>query len=136
MARQKKLLTYIFEDGEIEIASSYKAKCNITGEIIPIYHKFLEKLVQTKYKNNFSFFLSNFAKKGAIKQQKIDNGYAIDDIYSLNTYSDYLVICYKGCLRTLEDNFNLALINKTKNEMNHIDECFTRRFNRDIKQFV
>jgi len=136
MARQKRFFTYEFADGEQEIASSYKAKCTITGEIVPIYHKFLEKLVKKHYKNNFGLFLKTFAQKGALQKKREDEGYRDDDKYSLNAYSDYLIICYKSCLKTLEDNYNREAIIKTKNEMAMISDNFTRNFNRDIKKFI
>ena len=79
MARKKRLFTYEFADGEVEVSSSYKARCNVTGEMIPIYHKFLEKLVKKQYKNNFALFLKTFAKKGAIQKQREEQGYKDDD---------------------------------------------------------
>jgi len=139
MARQKKFFNYEFVDGVQEIPSSYKAKCNITGELIPIYHKFLVKLILDHYKNNFALFKNTFVKKGAAKQQRVDQGYGDEDTvdpYKLNIYSDYLVASYKHCIDILKDNYNQKVISKTKSEMSHIDECFTRRFNRNIAKFV
>lgn len=136
MAKKKKFFTYEFSDGEVEVPSSYKAKCSVTGEMIPIYHKFLEKLVKKQYKNNFKLFLKTFAKKGAIQKQREEQGYKDDDKFSLNAYSDYLIICYKSCLNTLDSNYNKEAIIKTKNEMTMIEDNFTRNFNRDIKKFI
>lgn len=136
MARKKRLFTYEFADGEVEVSSSYKARCNVTGEMIPIYHKFLEKLVKKQYKNNFALFLKTFAKKGAIQKQREDQGYKDDDKFSLNAYSDYLIICYKSCINILDGNFNKEAIIKTKNEMSMLEDNFTRNFNRDIKKFL
>jgi len=136
MARKKRLFTYEFADGEVEVSSSYKARCNVTGEMIPIYHKFLEKLVKKQYKNNFALFLKTFAKKGAIQKQREEQGYKDDDKFSLNAYSDYLIICYKSCINILDGNFNKEAIIKTKNEMNMLEDNFTRNFNRDIKKFL
>ena len=136
MARKKRLFTYEFADGEVEVSSSYKARCNVTGEMIPIYHKFLEKLVKKQYKNNFSLFLKTFAKKGAIQKQREEQGYKDDDKFSLNAYSDYLIICYKSCINILDGNFNKEAIIKTKNEMSMLEDNFTRNFNRDIKKFL
>ena len=136
MAKKKKFFTYEFSDGEVEVPSSYKAKCSVTGEMIPIYHKFLEKLVKKQYKNNFKLFLKTFAKKGAIQKQREEQGYKDDDKFSLNAYSDYLIICYKSCLNTLDGNFNKEAIIKTKNEMTMLEDNFTRNFNRDIKKFI
>jgi hypothetical protein len=136
MARKKRLFTYEFADGEVEVSSSYKARCNVTGEMIPIYHKFLEKLVKKQYKNNFALFLKTFAKKGAIQKQREEQGYKDDDKFSLNAYSDYLIICYKSCINILDGNFNKEAIIKTKNEMSMLEDNFTRNFNRDIKKFL
>lgn len=135
MAKKKKIFNYEFADGTQEIPASYKAKCNVTGELVPIYHKFLETLVRKKYKNNFGYFLKHFTKKGAVKKQKEDAGYN-NDQYSLNAYSDYLIICYKSGLATLEDNFNEESIKKAKREMEHASNCFLKHFNRDITKYV
>ena len=134
MARQKKIFNYEFADGPREITSSYKVKCNATGELVPFYHKTLETLVIKKYKNNFGYFLKNFKKKGAEKLLRKEEGF--DDKYALNAYSDYLIISYKSCLKKLEDNFNQDSIKKTNIEMDHIVYCFKKNFNRDITKFV
>jgi hypothetical protein len=136
MPKKKKVFTYEFADGFQEIPSSYKAKCTITGELVPIYHKFLETLIKKKYKNNFAYFLKHFAKKGAEEKRKASAGYDKEDKYSLNAYSDYLILCYKSCLNTLEDNFNEQSIKKAKTEMDHAANCFRKHFNRDITKYV
>ena len=136
MARKKKQFTYIFADGEQTIASSYKAKCNITGEEIPIYHKFLVKLIDKDYKNSFELFKTTFAKKEALQKKREDDGYGEGDPFKLNAYSDYLVASYKACEKVLEDNFNQESILKNKKEMDYIQSCFQHRFNRDIKVFL
>ena len=136
MPKKKKVFIYEFDDGIQEMPSSYQAKCSVTGELIPIYHKFLEDLIKKKYKNNFAYFLKHFAKKGAEKKQRADAGYTSEDKHSLNAYSDYLILCYKSCLNTLEDNFNEQSINKAKVEMDHAANCFLKHFNIDITKFV
>lgn len=136
MAKPKKVFTYEFADGFQEIPATYKAKCNVSGELVPIYHKFLESLVQKKYKNNFGYFLKHFAKKGELEKKRAEQGYDDNDKYSLNKYSDYLIICYKSCLETLKDNYNEESIKKTKREMEHAAACFYKHFNRDISKFV
>ena len=136
MAKQKKVFTYEFADGLQEIPATYKAKCTVSGEFVPIYHKFLESLVQKKYKNNFGYFLKHFTKKGELEKKRAEQGYDDNDKYSLNKYSDYLIICYKSCLETLKDNYNEESIKKTKREMEHITACFHKHFNRDITKFV
>ena len=136
MAKQKKVFTYEFADGAQELPATYKAKCTISGEYVPIYHKFLESLIQKKYNNNFEYFLKHFTKKGELEKKRSDEGYNDDDKYSLNRYSDYLIICYKSCLETLKENYNKDSINKAKSEMEHITNCFIKHFNRDITKFV
>lgn len=135
MPKKKKIFTYEFDDGFQEIPSTYKVKCNVTGELVPVYHKFLETLVKKKYKNNFGYFLKHFAKKGAVKKQKEDAGYTGEQ-HSLNAYSDYLIICYKSGIETLKDNFNEESIKKAKREMEHASNCFYKHFNRDITKYV
>lgn len=136
MAKQKKIFNYEFDDGMQEIPASYKAKCNITGEFIPIYHKFLESLIKKKYKNNFEYFLKHFTKKGAEEKKRIEEGYDDQNKYSLNRYSDYLIICYKACIGNLDENFNQQSVMETKSKMEHISSCFHKHFNRDITKFV
>ena len=70
------------------------------------------------------------------KKQREEQGYKDDDKFSLNAYSDYLIICYKSCLNTLDGNYNKEAIIKTKNEMTMLEDNFTRNFNRDIKKFI
>lgn len=135
MARKAKFHLYEFADGVQQIPSSYKAKCNITGEFVPIYHKFLEKLIKKHYKNNFEYFLKHYAQKSAAKKKLEDDGYT-DDQFSLNAYSDYLVICYKACIENLKDNFNQEAIVRIKNEMQTIASNFRKHFNRDVTKFV
>lgn len=136
MAKKKKVFNYLFADGFQEIPSTYKAKCNVTGELVPIYHKFLVKLIKSKYRDNFGYFTKHFAKKGAVKKQRSEAGYNQEDKFSLNAYSDYLIICYKSGIETLKDNFNQNSINKAKTEMDHAANCFRKHFNRDITKFV
>jgi hypothetical protein len=136
MARKKKSFFYEFADGEREIPSSYKAKCTITGEIVPIYHKFLETLIKKHYKNSFSLFEKTYAQKDAIKKKKEDEGYNENDKHTLNAYSDYLIICYRSCINNLEGNFNKQAIVRYKNEMIQIADNFKKHFNRDIAKFV
>jgi hypothetical protein len=135
MARKPKIFNYEFVDGTVAIPSSYKAKCNITGEFVPIYHKNLIKIIENDYKNNFGLFVKTFKQKGAKKKQLEEAGYT-GDKHSLNAYSDYLIICYKGCIDTLKDNYNKVSISKAKTEMSFLADCFYRHFNRDIKRFV
>ena len=136
MARKKKTFNYEFADGWQKLPSTYMATCTISKEIVPIYHKFLVKLIEKKYKNNFEYFTKAFTTKGAVKQQREDAGYVEDDKFTLNAYSDYLIVCYRSCLDTLKDNFNKEAITKTKREMEHIESCFWKHFNRDVKQLV
>lgn len=136
MAKQKKIFNYEFADGWQEIPSSYKAKCNVTGELVPIYHKALETLIKKSYKNNFAYFLKHFAKKGAVKKQREDAGYNDQEKFSLNAYSDYLIICYKSGIETLKENFNQQSITRTKKEMDHAANCFRKHFNRDITKYI
>jgi hypothetical protein len=136
MAKKKKNFIYWFDDGKQEVPSSFKVKCNVTGEMIPIYHKFLQKLVKEKYKNNFSYFLKTFAKKGAVKQKREEQGLAGEDPHKLNAYSDYLVVAYRAGLKELEDNFNREKIVKIKTDLDYYANCFKKHFNKEISKFV
>jgi len=136
MAKKKKNFVYWFDDGRQEIPSSYKVKCNITGEMVTIYHKFLVKLVKDKYKNKFALFLKTFAKKGAAKQKRKEDGLTVEDPYKLNAYSDYLIVAYRSALNDLEGNYRREAIVKCKTDMDFYANCFKRHFNKDILKFI
>ena len=93
-------------------------------------------MVKEKYKNNFSYFLKTFAKKGAVKQKREEQGLNGDDPHKLNAYSDYLIVAFRSGLKDLEDNFNKEKILKIKTELDYYSNCFKKHFNRDISKFV
>jgi hypothetical protein len=136
MARQKKNFKYFFADGAVEVPSSYQAKCTLTGEIVPIYHKFLQKLVKKKYKNKFQLFLQTFAKKGAEKQKRQDAGISEEEHsqYKLNAYSTWLALCYKSLITETIDEADTEACIKHKRELSYIEDCFMRHFNKKISE--
>lgn len=137
MARQKKIFNYDFIDGEQQIPATYEAICTKTGATVPIYHKILYKLIETKYKGRFQLFLKTFVKKPDKEEPVLDaDGNEIVDNYKLNAYSDYLIICYKGLQNKVVDIADTIAVLKHDNEKAHIADCFKRNFNRDIETYV
>jgi len=137
MARKQKIFNYEFADGPQQIPSSYRAKCNKTGDIVPIYHKVLYQMILTKYKNKFNVFLKNFVKKGADVRIDIDeNGNEVADKHKLNAYSDYLIISYKALDESKVDKNDQKAYFKFLRDKSHIEDCFKRHFNRDINQYL
>lgn len=137
MARKQKIFNYEFADGPQQIPSSYKATCTKTGQVVPIYHKVLYTMVITKYKNKFQHFLKTFVKKGVDNDVKLDeNGNEIVDKFKLNAYSDYLAISYKLLDESVIDKDDKKAFLRMQREKAHIEDCFKRHFNRDIKVYI
>lgn len=138
MARKKKTFSYIFDDGPVMLDTSTTVKCNVTGEEVVFYHKFLVKLIEDKYKNQWLYFLKKFAKRGAQKDRvDIHADPAIDnDNYKLNAYSDYLIAAYTVLEKSPKDPLNTELCIKQTRERSHLTDCFRRHFNRDISCYV
>lgn len=133
MAKKQKLHKYWFADGIREVPSAYSAICTKTGRKVSIYHKNLVKLVKTKYKDNFEYFLKNFVGKEQKDPLNVDvNGKEIVDPHKLNAYSDYLIISYKLLANQTPDDKDI----KRKSEMSRIADCFRRHFNRDIDSHI
>lgn len=134
MARKKKIFTYEFADGSISIPASYQAKCTITGEVVPIYHKFFQRLIKKRYKNRLDVFLKTFKKKGAAKQQRQDAGISEEEHeqYKLNPYSTWLALSYKSLIENPPGEENTDARIKWQKEISYNKDCFQKHFNRDI----
>lgn len=133
MAKKQKLHKYWFADGVQEVPSAYSAICTKSGRKVSIYHKNLVKLIKTKYKDNFEYFLKNFVGKEQKDPLNIDaNGKEVVDPYKLNAYSDYLIISYKLLANQATNNTDIKL----KAEMSRLADCFKKHFNRDIDSHI
>jgi len=64
MARKKKVFNYQFIDCEKSFPSSIEVICTQTKEKVRMYHKQLARLIENKYRNNYSVFKATYIKKG------------------------------------------------------------------------
>lgn len=133
--KTKKVFNYEFADGPRQLHSTVNVKCNITGEIIPFYHKFLVTLIEKKYENNYSLFESKFVKRGAAEAKRVEQGYSGDE-FSLNAYSDYLLVCFRSCLVDIAKAFDEKTVVALRNQMVWYADCFRKHFNRDIRSLL
>jgi hypothetical protein len=62
MARKKKIFNYKFVDCEKSFPSSVTVTCTQTKEKIKMYHKQLVRLIENKYRNNYSVFKATYIK--------------------------------------------------------------------------
>lgn len=136
MARKPKFFNYEFEDGTVTVPTVYQAKCTVSGDTVPIYHKQLARLIENKYKNKFKIFVKTFARRGAVKEQREQKSSDQPDKYKLNAYSEYLVICYLSDSKLLEVTTDKDKRLELKNKIQQYGESFRRHFNRDITQYV
>lgn len=137
MAKPKKNFTYLFKEGEVTIPSSYQAKCNVTGEIIPIYHKFLVKMIEGKYKNSFEFFVKTFKKRGADEQIREEQGLPDEpEETKLNEYSKYLAICWKTEKNRSRKDLTEQESSNIDFEIQRIEELYSRRFKRNVRDDI
>ena len=120
MSKVKKIINYEFDDGAHQIPATYIATCTVTGNKVPIYHKNLVKLIESKYKNNFNFFVNNYISPEAAKELELN-----EDPFKINIYGKYLILCYKEAV--------------SKNDAYTAYSCtekFEKNFKKDIKQFL
>lgn len=141
MGRQKKQITYIFNDQEVTVPSMYIAKCTLTHEEVPIYHKHLAKLVEDKYKGNWAYFLKHYKKRGAVEQIKeavIEQSKKDDPNFTeesqLNQYSKYLEICWRTEQDKLKTNQSPEQKVKSQQESARLAEVYLKRFKKDISK--
>jgi hypothetical protein len=120
MSNKKKTIYYEFDDGQQELSATIVATCTKTGTKVTYYHKNLAKLIETKYRNNYSYFINNYICPEALREERED-----DDPYRLNIYAQYLILCYKEAL-VKNNQYNIFLC----------AERFEKNFKRDIKQHL
>tara|TARA_R110000851_G_scaffold95358_2_gene207180 strand:+ start:80 stop:466 length:387 start_codon:yes stop_codon:yes gene_type:complete len=70
--RKQKIITVAFKDGEQQLPSSVKVKCNVTGTEKGFYTPYLIKLIKRKYENNYKYFIENYISKGMNKDTEKD----------------------------------------------------------------
>jgi hypothetical protein len=126
MPKQKKFINYTFSDGVHQIPATYNATCTVSGEKTAFYHKHLIKLIESKYKNNFKLFVDTFVSSNVKREeQELQN----QDIYKLNIYAYYLIICYNEAV-TKNDDYTKFVCSERfekhfkKNIINHLNDTY------------
>jgi hypothetical protein len=130
MARKKKLFNYKFIDCEKSFPSSIVVTCTQTKEKVRMYHKQLARLIENKYRNNYSVFKATYIKKG---NKPDDNNR--DENGEYNTapegYRQYLITAYMSYSR--DKNMDNS---KKAEQLNFLSDCYLKRYNGSIQEVV
>lgn len=130
MARKKKIFNYKFVDCEKSFPSSVMVTCTQTKEKIKMYHKQLVRLIENKYRNNYSVFKATYIKKGNKPEES-----NIDINGEYNTapegYRQYLVTAFMAMKK---DN-NLSNSDRA-GKLNFLSNCYAKRYNASLEDVV
>ena len=130
MARKKKIFNYKFVDCEKSFPSSVMVTCTQTREKIKMYHKQLVRLIENKYRNNYSVFKATYIKKGNKPEES-----NIDVNGEYNTapegYRQYLVTAFMAMKK---DN-NLSNSDRA-GKLNFLSNCYAKRYNANLEDVV
>jgi len=130
MARKKKVFNYQFIDCEKSFSSSIEVICTQTKEKVRMYHKQLARLIENKYRNNYSVFKATYIKKGNKPEEnnRDENG-------EYNTapegYRQYLVTSYM-----FTKNDNLMEDSERSGKLNFLSECYLKRYKNSLDEVV
>mgnify|MGYP003119335870 CR=1 FL=1 len=130
MARKKKVFNYQFIDCEKSFPSSIVVTCTQTKEKVKMYHKQLARLIENKYRNNYSVFKATYIKKGNKPEEnnRDENG-------EYNTapegYRQYLVTSYMAYKNdpSLEDSARSG-------KLSFLSDCYSKRYNNNLEEVV
>ena len=122
MARKKKQFNYEFIDCNMSFPSSIEVVCTQTKEKVRMYHKQLARLIENKYRNNYSVFKATYIKKGNKPEEnnRDENG-------EYNTapegYRQYLVSCYMFTKNdtSIEDS-------DRSGKLSFLSDCYSKRY--------
>jgi len=130
MARKKKIFNYKFVDCEKSFSSSVMVTCTQTKEKIKMYHKQLVRLIENKYRNNYSVFKATYIKKGNKPEEN-----NIDENGEYNTapegYRQYLVTAFMA----IEKDDNLSNSDRA-GKLNFLSNCYAKRYNANLEDVV
>ena len=130
MARKKKIFNYKFVDCEKSFPSSVMVTCTQTKEKIKMYHKQLVRLIENKYRNNYSVFKATYIKKGNKPEEN-----NIDENGEYNTapegYRQYLVTAFMA----IEKDDNLSNSDRA-GKLNFLSNCYAKRYNANLEDVV
>jgi hypothetical protein len=130
MARKKKMFNYEFVDCEKSFPSSVVVTCTQTKEKVKMYHRQLVRLIENKYRNNYSVFKATYIKKGNKPEEnnRDENG-------EYNTapegYRQYLVTSYMAYKNdtSLEDSTRSG-------KLSFLSDCYSKRYNNNLEEVV
>ncbi len=130
MARKKKQFNYEFIDCTKSFPSSIVVTCTQTKEKVRMYHKQLARLIENKYRNNYSVFKATYIKKGNKPEEnnRDENG-------EYNTapegYRQYLVTSYMAYKKdpSMEDSERSGILN-------FLSECYKKRYKAVLAEVV
>jgi len=130
MARKKKKFNYTFIDCEKSFPSSVEVICTQTEEKVKMYHRQLVKLIENKYRNNYSLFKATYIKKG---NKPVDSN--VNEFGEYNPapegYRKYLVTAYMALMKDVA-------LDKSKKaaKMSFINDCYIKRYNNSIEEAI
>tara|TARA_R110000744_G_scaffold37879_2_gene86603 strand:- start:6989 stop:7396 length:408 start_codon:yes stop_codon:yes gene_type:complete len=130
MARKKKVFNYQFIDCEKSFPSSIEVICTQTKEKVRMYHKQLARLIENKYRNNYSVFKATYIKKG---NKPEENNRDINGEYNTapEGYRQYLVSSY---MFTKNDS---SMEDSTRSgKLNFLSECYLKRYKNSLDEVV
>jgi len=130
MARKKKQFNYEFIDCNMSFPSSIEVVCTQTKEKVRMYHKQLARLIENKYRNNYSVFKATYIKKGNKPEEnnRDENG-------EYNTapegYRQYLVSCYMFTKNdsSIEDS-------DRSGKLSFLSDCYSKRYKNSLDEVV
>ena len=130
MARKKKQFNYEFIDCNMSFPSSIEVICTQTKEKVRMYHKQLARLIENKYRNNYSIFKATYIKKGNKPEEnnRDDNG---EYNSAPEGYRQYLVSSYM-----FTKNNTLMEDSERSGKLNFLSECYMKRYKNSLDEVV
>jgi len=130
MARKKKIFNYQFMDCEKAFPSSVIVTCTQTKEKVKMYHKQLARLIEKKYRNNYSLFKASYIKKGNKPEER-----NVDEYGEYNSapegYRKYLITAYMAAKKQ-----QFADISAKMACLSFLNDCYSKRYNGSIEEVV
>ena len=130
MPKKKKLFNYKFVDCEKSFPSSVIVTCTQSKEKVKMYHKQLVRLIENKYRNNYSVFKATYIKKGNKPEEN-----NTDENGEYNTapegYRQYLVTAYIAAKKD-----NMLDESKRAGHLSFLSDCYSKRYNGNLEEVV
>lgn len=124
------MFNYQFMDCEKAFPSSVEVVCTQTKEKVKMYHKQLARLIEKKYRNNYSLFKASYIKKGNKPEES-----NVDENGEYNSapegYKQYLITAYMAAKRQ-----QFADISVKSARLSFLSDCYSKRYNGSIEEVV